>query len=48
MNTKVAVSHLCTFRVSQVRAEIDRLSDTFSDFMSDTRDEMCTRETVVS
>ena len=31
-------------RVSQVRAEIDRLSDTFSDLMSDTRDEMCTRE----
>ena len=28
-------------RVSQVRAEIDRLSDTFSDLMSDTRDEMC-------
>ena len=33
-----------TDRVSQVRAEIDRLSDTFSDLMSDTRDEMCTRE----
>ena len=32
-----------TDRVSQVRAEIDRLSDTFSDLMSDTRDEMCTR-----
>ena len=31
-------------RVSQVRAEIDRLSDTFSNLMSDTRDEMCTRE----
>ena len=31
-------------RVSQVRAEIDRLSDSFSDLMSDTRDEMCTRE----
>ena len=31
-------------RVSQVSAEIDRLSDTFSDLMSDTRDEMCTRE----
>ena len=31
-------------RVSQVRAEIDRLSDTFSDLMSDTRDQMCTRE----
>ena len=31
-------------RVSQVRAEIDRLSDTFSDLMSDTRDEMCARE----
>ena len=31
-------------RVSQVRAEIDRLSDTFSDLMSDTRDEMCMRE----
>ena len=30
-------------RVSQVRAEIDRLSDTFSDLMSDTRDEMCER-----
>ena len=30
-------------RISQVRAEIDRLSDTFSDLMSDTRDEMCTR-----
>ena len=27
-------------RVSQVRAEIDRLSDTFSDRMSDTRDEI--------
>ena len=33
-------------RVSQVRAEIDRLSDTFSDLMSDTRDEMCMRERV--
>ena len=33
-------------RVSEVRAEIDRLSDTFSDLMSDTRDEMCTRESV--
>ena len=33
-------------RVSQVRAEIDRLSDTFSDLMSDTRDEMCARESV--
>ena len=33
-------------RVSHVRAEIDRLSDTFSDLMSDTRDEMCTRESV--
>ena len=33
-------------RVSQVRVEIDRLSDTFSDLMSDTRDEMCTRESV--
>ena len=33
-------------RVFQVRAEIDRLSDTFSDLMSDTRDEMCTRESV--
>ena len=33
-------------RVSQVRAEIDRLSDTFSDLMSDTRDEMCKRESV--
>ena len=33
-------------RVSQVRAEIDRLSDTFSDLMSDTRDEICTRESV--
>ena len=33
-------------RVSQVRAEIDRLSDTFSDLMSDTRDEMCMRESV--
>ena len=32
--------------VSQVRAEIDRLSDTFSDLMSDTRDELCTRESV--
>ena len=31
-------------RISQVRAEIDRLSDTFSDLMSDTRDEMCARE----
>ncbi|CAI8010434.1 hypothetical protein GBAR_LOCUS6878, partial [Geodia barretti] len=35
-----------TDRVSQVRAEIDRLSDTFSDLMSDTGDEMCTRESV--
>ena len=33
-------------RVSQVRTEIDRLSDTFSDLMSDTRDEMCMREGV--
>ena len=33
-------------RVSQVRAEIDRLSDTFSDLMSDTRDEMCMRESL--
>ena len=33
-------------RVSQVRAEIDRLSDTFSDLMSDTRDEMCMKESV--
>ena len=33
-------------RVSQVRAEIDKLSDTFSDLMSDTRDEMCMRESV--
>ena len=33
-------------RVSQVRAEIDRLSDTFSDLISDTRDEMCMRESV--
>ena len=33
-------------RVSQVRAEIDRLSDTFSDLMSDTRDEICMRESV--
>ena len=33
-------------RVSQARAEIDRLSDTFSDLMSDTRDEMCMRESV--
>ena len=33
-------------RVSQVRIEIDRLSDTFSDLMSDTRDEMCMRESV--
>ena len=33
-------------RVSQVRAEIDRLSDTISDLMSDTRDEMCMRESV--
>ena len=33
-------------RVSQVRAEIDKLSDTFSDLMSDTRDEICTRESV--
>ena len=33
-------------RVSQVRAEIDRLSDTFSDLMSDTRDEMCMRESI--
>ena len=32
--------------VSQVRAEIDRLCDTFSDLMSDTRDEMCMRESV--
>ena len=32
--------------VSQVRAEIDRLSDTFSDLMSDTRDELCARESV--
>ena len=31
-------------RVSQVRAEIDQLSDTFSDLMSDTSDEMCARE----
>ena len=31
-------------RVSQVRAEIDRLTDTFSDLMSNTRDEMCARE----
>ena len=31
-------------RVSQVRAEIDRLSDTFSDLMSHTRDEMHTKE----
>ena len=31
-------------RVSQVRAEIDRLSDTFSDLMSDTREELCARE----
>ena len=31
-------------RVSQVRAEIDRLSDTFSDLMSNTSDEMCSRE----
>ena len=35
-----------TDRVCQVRAEIDRLSDTFSDLMSDTRDEMCMRESV--
>ncbi|CAI8052007.1 hypothetical protein GBAR_LOCUS28455, partial [Geodia barretti] len=35
-----------TGRVSQARAEIDRLSDTFSDLMSDTRDEMCTRESI--
>ena len=33
-------------RVSQVRVEIDQLSDTFSDLMSNTRDEMCTRERV--
>ena len=33
-------------RVSQVRAEINRLSDTFSDLMSDTRDEMCIRESI--
>ena len=33
-------------RVSQVRAEIDRLSDTFSDLMSETRDEMCMKENV--
>ena len=33
-------------RVSQVRAEIDRLNDTFSDLMSDTRDELCMRECV--
>ena len=33
-------------RVVQVRAEIDRLSDTFSDLMSDTRYEMCMRESV--
>ena len=33
-------------RVSQVRAEIDRLSDTFSDLMSDTRDEICMRESL--
>ena len=33
-------------RVSQVRAEIDRLSDTFSDLMSDSRDEMWMRESV--
>ena len=33
-------------RVSQVRAEIDRLSDTFSDLISDTRDEMCVRQGV--
>ena len=33
-------------RVSQVRAEIDRLSDTFSNLMSDTRDEMCMRESI--
>ena len=31
-------------RVSQVRAEIDQLIDTFSDLMSDTRDEMCARK----
>ena len=31
-------------RVSQVRAEIDILSETFSNLMSNTRDEMCTRE----
>ena len=30
--------------VAQVRAEIDRLSDTSSDLMSDTSDEMCARE----
>ena len=34
-------------RVSQVRAEIDRLSDIFSDLMSDTRDELCARENVI-
>ena len=33
-------------RVSQVRAEIDRLSDTFSDLMSDTRYEMCMKESL--
>ncbi|CAI8026592.1 hypothetical protein GBAR_LOCUS15269 [Geodia barretti] len=33
-------------RVSEVRAEIDRLSDTFSDLVSDTRDEMCIRASV--
>ena len=33
-------------RVSQVRAEINRLSDTFSDLMSDTRDEMCMKESI--
>ena len=31
-------------RVSQVRAEIDRLSDTFSDLMFDAQEEMCMRE----
>ena len=31
-------------RVSQVRAEIDSLSDTFSDLMSNTRKEMCKKE----
>ena len=33
-------------RVAQVRAKIDQLSDTFSDLMSDTRDEMCARESI--